>query len=77
MDPIFTVVFPIVAFLFLATDWPRLKQMSRGIKLAYAVFFALSCCLFATRTLGIEPLTPPYLFYTYVSPAIESMLGLQ
>jgi hypothetical protein len=76
MDPFFSTLFPIVTLFFVLTDWPRLKTMSKGVKLAYAAFMALLLGMFAARAAGLDVPMPSRFFIKYVSPAVESMLGL-
>jgi hypothetical protein len=76
MDPFFSALFPIVTFFFILTDWPRLRKMSKRDKLAYAAFMALLFGMFASRAAGLDVPMPSRFFIQYVSPAVESMLGL-
>lgn len=77
MDPYFMALFPIVTVLFIAADWPRLKNSPAGVKLAYSVLITLALGLFVSRSAGIQTPMPPRFFVQYISPAIESMLGIK
>jgi hypothetical protein len=77
MDPIFKAIFPLLILLFVLSDWPKLRQRSKGVKFIYFLVTAAAAALFGVKAAGYDPTMPERFFILHVSPAVQAMIGLK